>query len=1222
MTTATHPRSAQKLGPIKILAAARDSHLTPDDLAQRAIDLAQSLLANAREEQTDSERQQAQKIARMMEDPAGKNLTIALSDQVFRSHKPKRIANQLQHLLEGYGVPRYMEWWERAALTLGGYMSDVMPALVVPPFTARLRQETQNVILPGEEDALKKYLKKRRKGGTRLNLNHLGEAILGEEEAAHRMDAYLALLAREDVEYISVKISSVFSQINLVAFDWTVEQIKGRLRTLYRQAMQHQYRDPHGTTAPKFINLDMEEYRDLHLTVAAFQQVLDEPEFQNYRAGIVLQAYLPDSHGVQQELTHWAMHRFERGGAPIKVRIVKGANMAMERVEASIHGWTQAPYRTKLETDANFKRMVEYGMQPEHAQAVHIGVASHNLFDVAYALLLRAHFGVEEDVEFEMLEGMANHQSRAVQQAAEGMLLYAPVVKRDDFHSAVAYLVRRLDENTAEENFLHDLFGLEPGTPQWEKQRNQFLHSFAMRNEVAIGPQRAQDRNGRFDSREKSSDSQRESVSQEQISRAARNDGFTNAADTDWSLPQNVEWIHEKLAAWRDRDAVIIPLQLGGEEISGVDLADGVDPSRPDTTPYRYARANREQVDVALDAAVAAQRDWAAKSVAERRQMLLDVGDEIERQRGDLIGAMTVDAAKSITEADPEVSEAVDFARYYARSLDEFAEGEGEGVLMTSLGVVVVTPPWNFPLAIPAGGVLAALMAGNSVILKPAPEATLVGWQLAQCFWNAGVPREVLQFLPTSDNEVGQALITDERTSAVILTGSGETARLFQSWKPSLKLFAETSGKNSLIVTALADHDQAIKDLVRSAFGHNGQKCSAASLGILEAEVYDNPTFRRQLRDAVQSLPIGSAWEPQNQITPLTQPPSDKLKRALTTLEEGEEWLLEPRQIGDDPRLWSPGIKLGVKQGSFFHQTECFGPVLGLMRAKDLQHAVELANDVRFGLTSGIHSLDSREINYWREHVEAGNGYINRQTTGAVVQRQPFGGWKQSTVGPGAKAGGPDYVLQMATWRQVDLPTAQAELSAPIAKLLAFLLPLVDDAKQNQLRAAAGSYARWWQTYFSQEHDPSQLLGEDNVLRYRPLDKASGGVLVRVGAETEAASLAQVVLAARTVGAVLTVSLGEAADFPWVADVPGVEAVVESEDGLIARLAQAGESPYVRARLIGAVSDDVRRALNEAWVGVVDGLVLANGRLALRHYLREQAISHTTHRYGNILEAA
>ncbi len=219
------------------------------------------------------------------------------------------------------------------------------------------------------------------------------------------------------MEYISVKVSSVFSQIDLVAFGATMERVTERLRTLYRQAMAHHYAHPDGRVTPKFINLDMEEYADLDLTVAAFREVLDEPEFLTLSAGIVLQAYLPDACAIQRELTAWAMARCARGGAPIKLRIVKGANLAMERIEAAVHGWPQAPYATKLEVDANFKRMVEYGCRPEHARAVHLGVASHNLFDIAYGLLLRHQHGVEAAVEFEMLEGMANHQARAVQHA-------------------------------------------------------------------------------------------------------------------------------------------------------------------------------------------------------------------------------------------------------------------------------------------------------------------------------------------------------------------------------------------------------------------------------------------------------------------------------------------------------------------------------------------------------------------------------------------------------------------------------------------------------------------------------------------------------------------------------------------------------------------------------------------------------------------------------------
>ena len=322
----------------------------------------------------------------------------------------------------------------------------------------------------------------------------------------------------------------------------------------------------------------------------------------------------------------------------------------------------------------------------------------------------------------------------------------------------------------------------------------------------------------------------------------------------------------------------------------------------------------------------------------------------------------------------------------------------------------------------------------------------------------------------------------------VILTGSVETARLFLGWRPDLPLFAETSGKNAIIVTSLADRDQAIRDLVRSAFGHNGQKCSAASLAICEAEVYDDPDFRRQLRDAAASLAVGSAWELASRVTPLTQPPGAALRRALTVLDEGEEWLLEPRASADNPRLWSPGIKLGVRPGSFFHRTECFGPVLGLMRADTLDQAIDLANAQPFGLTSGIQTLDDREIARWVDRIEAGNLYVNRPITGAIVGRQPFGGWKASSVGPGAKAGGPNYVLQLARWRQVRLPSMPRDsLPEPVAELLErCLAELSDSDTRALLRASAASYVRAWRAHFGREHDPSAIRGERNVFRYRP----------------------------------------------------------------------------------------------------------------------------------------
>jgi RHH-type proline utilization regulon transcriptional repressor/proline dehydrogenase/delta 1-pyrroline-5-carboxylate dehydrogenase len=1130
----------------------------------------------------------------MMEDPHGKELTIALADQAFRSRRPARIADQLAYLLERYGVPRYMDWWERVALLLGGAMAHYLPSLVVPPIVARLRHETQNVILPGEEEDLRRYIAARREAGMRLNLNQLGEAILGEAEAARRLQAYLALLARDDVEYISVKVSSVFSQIDLVAFDATVARVAERLRTLYRAAARHRYRHPDGRVTPKFINLDMEEYRDLDLTVAAFRTVLDEPEFVPLSAGIVLQAYLPDSARLQRELTAWARARRARGGAPIKLRIVKGANLAMERLDAAVHGWPQAPYETKAEVDANYTRMLAYGCRPEHAEAVHLGVATHNLFDVAYGLVLREAHRVEPWVEFEMLEGMANHQARAVQARAGGLLLYAPVVRAEDFHSAIAYLVRRLDENIAPENFLRHVFDLEPGSPDWIAERDRFLAAFALEPTVGDAPRRTQDR-------------------RRPVQPCPPGPRFENEPETDWTLAANRAWIADVRTRWRERPSEEVPLQIGGELRAGAGVGQGHDPSRPGRTAYHYALGGPDDVDRALSAARAAQPAWAALGAVERGVQLEAVATELARRRGDLIGAMIVDGAKTATEADAEVCEAIDFARYYARTMRETAP-ELADCRMEPLGVVVVTPPWNFPLSIPAGGVLAALAAGNAVVLKPAPEAVLVGWWLAGALWEAGIPREVAQFLPCPDDETGRRLVTDPRVGAVVLTGSVETARLFLGWRPELTLFAETSGKNAVIVTALADRDQAIRDLVRSAFGHGGQKCSAASLAICEAEVYDDPDFRRQLRDTAASLAVGSAWEATSRVTPLTQPPGSALRRALTVLDEGESWLLEPAPSPANPQLWSPGIKLGVRPGSFFHRTECFGPVLGLMRAEHLDEAIDLANAQPFGLTSGLQTLDDREVTRWVDRIEAGNLYVNRPITGAIVGRQPFGGWKASSVGPGAKAGGPNYVVQLARWHQASVPVVDGEPlpEALAARLAACLAELPDDDARALLRASAASYARAWREHFGREHDPMAIRGERNAFRYRPCRR----VIAR-GPTT--ATLAQVVLAAGVAGTPLTVSLpAEARPWTWLGERAGVEVVVEDEAAFVERLARPGDAE--RLRVWGPISTEARVAANRAGVTVIDAPVLANGRLELRWYLREQTVSRVLHRYGSLIE--
>ncbi|MBC7173636.1 MAG: aldehyde dehydrogenase family protein, partial [Polyangiaceae bacterium] len=520
----------------------------------------------------------------------------------------------------------------------------------------------------------------------------------------------------------------------------------------------------------------------------------------------------------------------------------------------------------------------------------------------------------------------ASDTVRAARDAGQSLLLYAPIVHEDDFHAAVAYLVRRLDESTEPENFLSKSFAMAPGSAAFATEREKFEAALDARALIPTERFRCQDRRARPVALPVGSP-------------------FENEADTDFSLAHNRSWAKEALRAMLEAP----PFELRGaleEAQRQRKRIEGFDPSRPAVVPYEITLADAGDVRHAIERAALAAKSWSATPARERERLLTRVAQELRARRGKLIAAMVLDGGKRVVEADTEVSEAIDFAEHYARSHRELVCDPT--LRVEPRGVALVAPPWNFPLAIPAGGTFAALVAGNPVLLKPALETPFVASELVDACHSAGIPANVLSLIVCED-DVGSELVRDPRISTVVLTGATSTARLFFEMRPDLALRAETGGKNAMVVTAMADRDQAIKHAVRSAFSHAGQKCSATSLLILEAEVYDDPSFRVRLADATRSLHVGSAWDPASVVTPLIRPAAGALLRALTSLDEGEQWLVEPRVDDANPCLVHPGVKLGVRPGSFTHLTELFGPVLGVMRARDLDHAVELANATPYG---------------------------------------------------------------------------------------------------------------------------------------------------------------------------------------------------------------------------------------------------------------------------------
>ncbi|TWU42195.1 bifunctional proline dehydrogenase/L-glutamate gamma-semialdehyde dehydrogenase [Novipirellula artificiosorum] len=1176
-------------------------------LADRTIAMAAKLLEKAIQLQTPQERRQQSEFDRMVSNPEDKATLVEMTDQAFRTHSPARVADQLTHLLDVQGIPRFFSPIEQAMLRGFQSFGEYLPGVAVPMVKEKMRRETANVILPAEPDLLAEHLQARQSHGVQMNVNLLGEAILGEAEARRRIEQCYKALRMPELECLSIKISTLYSQISPLARDHSIAKVSDRLESLYRIAMSES--DPEAGIE-KFVYLDMEEYRDLYLTADILCDTLDREGMDSVHAGIALQAYIPDSLGVLQRLIAWSKTRVASGSQPITIRLVKGANLEMERVDASIRGIPSATYCVKHETDANFKRMLRLLIDAASAGSLRVGVASHNLFDVALALIWADEQNAMANVQFEMLEGMANHQRRAISAEDIDMVLYAPACFRDGFLNAIGYLIRRLDENTGPENFLRHTYRLTPDSDDFRMLSDGFRKSLEAMETVSGEPRRAGLVRG---------------VGQDVSSKnllggnpKAELERFVNEPDTDWSLPGNAEWI-EAVMKTKKGQCVDLPQTNISKQ---ADVATCFDPSQPDVPVCRYVPATIPEVHAAVDRAVNDESDWANTTIEHRHALLQQTAQNLRDRRGELIAVMVADGGKTVSEADPEVSEAIDFCEFYPLSVNIWRNHPT--IRLRPRGVVAVVSPWNFPLAIPCGGIAASLAAGNRVILKPASQTVLTAWELCRAFWDAGVPESVLQCVPCSGQTAEAGLIKNPSIDTVILTGGTTTAKRMLTARPDLHLLAETGGKNATIVTAMADRELAVKHVVQSAFGHSGQKCSATSLLLLEDEVFHDKRFRDLLADAVESIRVGSSWDLSTRMGPLITKPRAELNRGLKSLEEDESWLVVPEHVVANPNLYRPGVKWNIRPGSFTHLTELFGPVLGVMRFSRLEEAIAIIRSTGYGLTSGIESLDEREIELWRETIHAGNLYINRPTTGAIVLRQPFGGVGLSAYGPGVKAGGPHYVLALmnvenrSETHPSNLPTA----SNPFCQWLdhSEAVDLLDAESLVAIRMACQSQLLANEQEFAQQHDTFKLVGQDNLRRYRSTDAMN----LRFDANDSLRDALISVSAAIAVNTQLTLSLDPTvaaevtSTFNSVADVfPGlIHPVEETQTELALRMAD-GNVGRLR-RLGSSTSPEIDKASAEDFVTVVREPVVIDGRIECLRYLDEQSISHDYHRYGNL----
>jgi RHH-type proline utilization regulon transcriptional repressor/proline dehydrogenase/delta 1-pyrroline-5-carboxylate dehydrogenase len=832
-----------------------------------------------------------------------------------------------------------------------------------------------------------------RRQGFAFTLDLLGEAVISESEAEAYQRQYLDLirglaeqlnrapeLPQIDCDHVgpiprvnvSVKLSALVSHFRPIDPVGTAKAVKERLRPLLREAQANH----------AYVHVDMEQYAYKDLSLTIFKEILLEDEFREFAdVGIVIQAYLHDAERDLQELLTWVKQR----GTPVWVRLVKGAYWDYETVTCATHNWPVPVFEEKWQSDENYEKQTRFLL--DHYESLRPAFGSHNLRSLSHAVAYAEETGVPSDAfEIQMLYGMAGEQAQVFAEMGHRVRIYTPF---GELMPGMAYLVRRLLENTSNDSFLRHSYD---DRVQIEDllMKPSVVKSKTPSKSLAVSP------------------------------------AFVNEPHTDFSREHNREAMQRALDAVAEELGEDYSIVIAGKSIQTRKWITSRNPSRKDQIVGRVAAARTDDALAAIEAARRAFGEWSKVDPSYRAEYLELMAREMETRKFELSAWQVYECGKPWDEADADVAEAIDFCRYYAQKMRQMATGEefdlpGEEncYFYRPRGVAVVIAPWNFPLAILTGMTAAALVTGNTVVMKPAEQSSVIGAKLMEIIHAAGIPDGVVNFLPGVGEEIGPILVGSPEVDLIAFTGSRpvglsicETAGQTHAAQQGIKhVVAELGGKNAIIVDNDADLDEAVVGVLQSAFGYAGQKCSACSRVIVLADAYDE--FVKRLVEAAKALKIGPADDPGTLLGPVIDDEAAERIREYIEIGQTEGKLLYAGDVGPLAKEGSyvgPHIFVDVPPNARIAQEEIFGPVLVVFKAKNFSEALNIANGTDYALTGGCYSRSPANLKRVRQEFLVGNLYLNRPITGALVARQPFGGFKMSGVG--SKAGGPDYLTQ------------------------------------------------------------------------------------------------------------------------------------------------------------------------------------------------------------------
>ncbi len=906
------------------------------------------------------------------------------------------------HIREYFGEEKDMPPVLQTGAKMAGMLGALGGAVLNKVISANIQEMARQFIIGESTKEAVATIEKLRKNGFAAVVDVLGEATLTEQEADDYVATYLEVLNSLHKEQpgwkalpgnggdknldwghapminVAVKPTALFALANPQDFEGSVEAMLRQLRPIAKRVVE----------LGGFLCIDMESYRYKGIIIELYKRLkLEYREYPHF--GIVLQAYLKETDRDLAELLAWAALQQTQ----ISVRLVKGAYWDYETIRAKQNGWAVPVWTIKAESDAAFERQAR--MILENNKTCHFACASHNIRTISAVMEIAAELQVPESrYEFQMLYGMAEPVRKGILKVAGRIRLYCPY---GNMIPGMGYLVRRLMENTANESFLRQSFAenaqierlLEDPAAAAEHERARRI---IKPRTILSGPG---------------------GVSQ-----------FTNEPMVDFTRPDHRAAFPHAIAAVRTVAGRTYPLYIDGKEIITEELFDSVNPAKPSELLGRVSQAGIDEASQAIAAAKKAFPAWRDTSPRDRAEYLLKSAGIARKRLFELSAWQVLEVGKQWDQAYADVTEAIDFLEYYAREMIRYGEPQRIGTAPGEInhycyepkGIAAVISPWNFPLAISLGMASAAIVTGNTVIFKPSTITGIIGWHLVEIFREAVLPAGVFNYIPGKGSVIGDYLVDHPDISLIAFTGSVETglriieraAAVHPGQTNVKKVVAELGGKNAIIIDDDADLDEAVPHVLYSAFGFQGQKCSACSRVIVLDAVYDK--FVDRLIKAAMVYQVGPAEDPRYSLGAVCD--ESAVSKILEYIEVGKQegTLLYSSPVPSGEGYWVPlTIFGGITPQHRIAQEEIFGPLLVVMRVTDFDQAIEWANSTRFALTGGIFSRSPQHLERARREFRVGNLYINRNNTGALVDRQPFGGSRMSGVG--TKAGGPDYLL-------------------------------------------------------------------------------------------------------------------------------------------------------------------------------------------------------------------